>query len=103
MGNREFRTVAKPGHAADLLEQCALYVAEPVAEQFDMSRIVVFCAASAELEGIVTFALVTFMFVILGLLELVAARAPPRRRLEAALLAPSRSTPQRKSREDWQT
>ncbi len=58
-------------HAADLLEQRGLYAAELVAEQFNMSWIVgVLRGIGGSLQGIVTFALVTFMFVILGLLEL---------------------------------
>jgi AI-2 transport protein TqsA len=58
-------------HAADLLEQRGLYAAELIAEQFNMSSIVsVMRGIGGSLQGILTFALVTFMFVILGLLEL---------------------------------
>jgi AI-2 transport protein TqsA len=58
-------------HAADLLEQRGLYAAELVAQQFNMSWMLgVVRGVGASLQGIVTFALVTFMFVILGLLEL---------------------------------
>jgi AI-2 transport protein TqsA len=58
-------------HLADLLEQRGLYAAELVAEQFNMSWIVgVVRGIGASLQGIVSFALVTFIFVILGLLEL---------------------------------
>lgn len=58
-------------HAADLLEQRGLYAAELFAEQFNMSWIVgVLRGIGGGLQGILTFALVTFIFVILGLLEL---------------------------------
>ena len=58
-------------HLADLLEQRGLYAAELIAEQFNMSWIVgVIRGIGGGLQGIVTFALVTFIFVILGLLEL---------------------------------
>ena len=58
-------------HVADLLEQRGLYAAELIAEQFDMSWILgVLRGIGGSLQGIVTFGLVTFMFVILGLLEL---------------------------------
>jgi AI-2 transport protein TqsA len=58
-------------HAADLLEARGLYAAELVAQQFNMSWILgVVRGIGASLQGIVTFALVTFIFVILGLLEL---------------------------------
>jgi AI-2 transport protein TqsA len=56
---------------ADLLEQRGLYAAELIAEQFNMSWIVgVLRGIGGSLQGVVTFALVTFIFVILGLLEL---------------------------------
>jgi len=65
--------------AADLLEARGLYAAELVAQQFNMSWILrVVRSVGAGLQGIVTFALVTFIFVILGLLEL----EPLARRLE---------------------
>jgi AI-2 transport protein TqsA len=58
-------------HAADLLEQRGLYAAELFAEQFNMSWLIgVLHGIGGGLQGIVTFALVTFIFVILGLLEL---------------------------------
>jgi AI-2 transport protein TqsA len=58
-------------HLADLLEQRGLYAAELFAEQFNMSWIIgVVRGIGGGLQGIVTFALVTFIFVILGLLEL---------------------------------
>jgi AI-2 transport protein TqsA len=57
--------------AADLLEARGLYAAELVAQQFNMSWILgIVRSVGAGLQGIVTFALVTFIFVILGLLEL---------------------------------
>jgi predicted PurR-regulated permease PerM len=58
-------------HLADLLEQRGLYAAELFAQQFNMSSIVgLLRSIGGGLQGIVTFALVTFIFVILGLLEL---------------------------------
>jgi AI-2 transport protein TqsA len=58
-------------HAADLLAARGLYAAELVAQRFNMSWILgVVRGVGASLQGIVTFALVTFSFVILGLLEL---------------------------------
>jgi len=58
-------------HLADLLEQRGLYAAELIAEQFNVSWIVgVMRGIGSSLQGILTFALVTFIFVILGLLEL---------------------------------
>ena len=66
-------------HAADLLEARGLYAAELVAQQFNMSWILgVVRGVGASLQGILTFAVVTFIFVILGLLEL----EPLARRLE---------------------
>ncbi|MGC2521949.1 MAG: AI-2E family transporter, partial [Stellaceae bacterium] len=57
-------------HAADLLEQRGLYAAELIAQQFNMSWILgVVRGVGGSLQGIVSFALVTFIFVILGLLE----------------------------------
>jgi AI-2 transport protein TqsA len=65
--------------AIDLLEARGLYSAELVAQQFNVSWILgVVRGIGARLQGIVTFALVTFIFVILGLLEL----EPLARRLE---------------------
>ena len=64
---------------ADLLEVRGLYAAELVAQQINMSWILgIARRVGAGLQGIVTFALVTFIFVILGLLEL----EPLARRLE---------------------
>ena len=58
-------------HAADRLEQRGLYAAELFAQQFNMSWIVgVLRGIGGGLQGIVSFALVTFIFVILGLLEM---------------------------------
>ena len=58
-------------HLADLLEQRGLYAAELIAEQFNMAWIIgVVRGVGGSLQGIVSFALVTFIFVILGLLEL---------------------------------
>ena len=58
-------------HLADRLEERGLYAAELVAQQFNVSWIVgALRGIGASLQGIVTFALVTFIFVILGLLEL---------------------------------
>jgi AI-2 transport protein TqsA len=58
-------------HLADLLAQRGLYAAELFAEQFNMSWIIgVLRGIGGSLQGIVTLALVTFIFVILGLLEL---------------------------------
>jgi len=58
-------------HAADLLEQRGLYAAELFAQQFNMSWIIgVLRGIAGGLQGIITFSLVTFIFVILGLLEI---------------------------------
>ncbi len=58
-------------HAAERLEQRGIYAAELFAEKFSMSWIVgALRGIGGSLQGIVTFALVTFIFVILGLLEL---------------------------------
>jgi AI-2 transport protein TqsA len=58
-------------HLADILEQRGLYAAELVAQQFNISWVIgVLRGIGGSLQGIVTFALVTFIFVILGLLEL---------------------------------
>ncbi len=58
-------------HLADLLEQRGLHAAELIAEQFNMSWLVgVMRGIGGSLQGVVSFALVTFIFVILGLLEL---------------------------------
>jgi AI-2 transport protein TqsA len=58
-------------HLADRLEERGLYVAELIAQQFNVAWIVgALRGIGASLQGIVTFALVTFIFVILGLLEL---------------------------------
>ena len=58
-------------HLADLLEKRGLYAAELIAEQFNVSWIIgVVRGVGGSQQGVVTFALVTFIFVILGLLEL---------------------------------
>ena len=58
-------------HVADLLEQRGLYAAELIAEQFNMSWILgVVRGVGGSLQGIVSFSVVIFIFVILGLLEL---------------------------------
>jgi AI-2 transport protein TqsA len=58
-------------HLADRLEQRGLYTTELFAQQFNMSWIIgVLRSIGGGLQGIATFALVTFIFVILGLLEL---------------------------------
>ena len=57
-------------HAADLLEQRGLYAAELFAEQVNVLWLVqVLCAIGGSLQGVLTFSVVTFVFVILGLLE----------------------------------
>src|SRR6516164_7709525 len=65
-------------HAADLLEQRGLYAAELFAEQVNVLWLVqVLRAIGGSLQGVLTFSVVTFVFVILGLLEV----EPLRRRL----------------------
>ena len=57
-------------HAADLLEQLGLYAAELFAEQVNVLWLVqVLRAIGGSLQGVLTFFVVTFVFVILGLLE----------------------------------
>jgi predicted PurR-regulated permease PerM len=57
-------------HAADLLEQRGLYAAELFAEQVNVLWLVqVMRAIGGSLQGVLTFSVVTFVFVILGLLE----------------------------------
>jgi AI-2 transport protein TqsA len=57
-------------HAADLLEQRGFYAAELFAEQVNVLWLVqVLRAVGSSLQGVLTFAIVTFVFVILGLLE----------------------------------
>jgi predicted PurR-regulated permease PerM len=57
-------------HAADLLEQRGLYAAELFAEQVNVLWLVqVLRAIGGSLQGVLTFFVVTFVFVILGLLE----------------------------------
>src|SRR6516162_33819 len=64
-------------HAADLLEQRGLYAAE-LFEQVNVLWLVqVLRAIGGSLQGVLTFSVVTFVFVILGLLEV----EPLRRRL----------------------
>src|SRR5271165_4278301 len=58
-------------HAADLLEQRGLYAAELFAEQVNVLWLVqVLRAIGGSLQGVVSFGVVTMVFVILGLLEL---------------------------------
>jgi predicted PurR-regulated permease PerM len=57
-------------HAADLLERRGLYAAELFAEQVNVLWLVqVLRAIGGSLQGVLTFSVVTFVFVILGLLE----------------------------------
>ena len=57
-------------HAADLLERRGLYAAELFAEQINVLWLVqVLRAIGGSLQGVLSFAIVTFVFVILGLLE----------------------------------
>jgi predicted PurR-regulated permease PerM len=57
-------------YAADLLEQRGLYAAELFAQQINVLWLVqVLRAISGSLQGILSFCIVTFVFVVLGLLE----------------------------------
>src|SRR6516225_6358543 len=57
-------------HAADLLEQRGLYAAELFAQQINVLWLVqILRAISGSLQGILSFCIVTLVFVILGLLE----------------------------------
>ena len=57
-------------HAADLLEQRGLYAAELFAEQINVLWLVqVLRAIGGSLQGVLSFSIVTFVFVVLGLLE----------------------------------
>jgi predicted PurR-regulated permease PerM len=57
-------------HAADLLERRGLYAAELFAQQINVLWLVqVLRAISGSLQGILSFCIVTFVFVVLGLLE----------------------------------
>ena len=57
-------------HLADLLEQRGLYAAELFAEQVNVLWLVqVLRAIGGSLQDVLTFCIVTFVFVILGLLE----------------------------------
>ena len=57
-------------HAADLLERRGVYAAELFAEQVNVLWLVqVLRAIGGSLQGILSFCIVTFVFVILGLLE----------------------------------
>jgi AI-2 transport protein TqsA len=57
-------------HAADLLEQRGLYAAELFAEQINVLWLVqVLRAVGGSLQGVISFSIVTLVFVILGLLE----------------------------------
>ena len=65
-------------HLADLLEQRGLYAAELFAEQVNVLWLVqVLRAIGGSLQDVLSFSIVTFVFVILGLLEV----EPLRRRL----------------------
>src|SRR5262245_17244943 len=60
-------------HAADLLERRGLYAAELFAEQVNVLWLVqVLRAIGGSLQGVLSFSVVTFVFVILGLLEVEA-------------------------------
>jgi AI-2 transport protein TqsA len=60
-------------HAADLLERHGLYAAELFAEQVNVLWLVqVLRAIGGGLQGVFSFSIVTFVFVILGLLEVEA-------------------------------
>jgi hypothetical protein len=57
-------------HAADLLEQRGLYAAELFAEQINVLWLVrILRAVGGSLQDVLNFSIVTFVFVILGLLE----------------------------------
>lgn len=57
-------------HAADLLEQRGLYAAELFAQQINVLWLVqILRAIGGSLQGVFSFFIVTFVFVILGLLE----------------------------------
>jgi len=57
-------------HAADLLEQRGLYAAELFAQQINVLWLVqILRAVGGSLQGVFSFSIVTFVFVILGLLE----------------------------------
>jgi AI-2 transport protein TqsA len=57
-------------HAAELLERRGLYAAELFAEQVNVLWLVqVLRAIGGSLQGVLSFSIVTFVFVILGLLE----------------------------------
>jgi AI-2 transport protein TqsA len=57
-------------HAAELLERRGLYAAELFAEQANVMWLVqVLRAIGGRLQGVLSFSIVTFVFVILGLLE----------------------------------
>jgi predicted PurR-regulated permease PerM len=58
-------------HAADLLERRGLYAAELFAEQVNVLWLVqVLRAIGGSLQGVLSFSVVTFVFVVLGLLEI---------------------------------
>jgi predicted PurR-regulated permease PerM len=60
-------------HAAELLERRGLYAAELFAEQVNVLWLVqVLRAIGGSLQGVLSFSIVTFVFVILGLLEVEA-------------------------------
>jgi predicted PurR-regulated permease PerM len=60
-------------HAADLLERRGLYAAELFAEQINVLWLVqILRAIGGSLQGVLSFSIVTLVFVILGLLEVEA-------------------------------
>jgi AI-2 transport protein TqsA len=62
-------------HAADLLEQHGVFAAELFAQQVNVLWLVqVLRSIGGSLQGVVSFSVVTFVFVILGLLEVEASR-----------------------------
>jgi len=67
-------------HAADLLERRGLYAAELFAEQINVLWLVqVLRAIGGSLQGVLSFSIVTFVFVILGMLEVEPLGRRPRR------------------------
>jgi AI-2 transport protein TqsA len=78
-------------HAADLLEQRGLYAAELFAEQVNVLWLVqVLCAIGGSLQGVLTFSVVTFVFVILGLLEVEPLQRRLRRLGDGTVAATAR-------------
>jgi predicted PurR-regulated permease PerM len=80
-------------HAADLLEQRGLYAAELFAEQVNVLWLVqVLRAIGGSLQGVLTFSVVTFVFVILGLLEVEPLQRRLRRLGDGTVGAPAIDT-----------